>query len=91
MLLVDSQLLGVAEGVRMKHEPIRLCGACYAEVPCRKIQLKKTQSREKHELTLLPECPKCKARFKIPGLWVDGWCLRCFMGFGEIANWHIIV
>jgi hypothetical protein len=37
-------------GVRMKLEPPRVCGACYAESPCHKIELQfqQTQGCEKH-------------------------------------------
>ena len=75
-------------GVGMKLEPIRLCGACYAESPCHKIewQLKATTGCDRHQVSLLSECPNCKARFKIPSLWVDGWCQRCFLGFEEMGK-----
>lgn len=75
-------------GVEMKHEPIRLCGACYAQSPCHKIkwQFKTTQGCDRHQLSLLSECPNCGARFKVPALWADGWCQRCFAGFGEMAK-----
>lgn len=75
-------------GVGMKMEPIRLCAACYTESPCHKIewQLKVIQGCDYHKLSLLSECPNCGARFKIPALWVDGWCQRCFMTFTEMAN-----
>lgn len=75
-------------GVEMKHEPIRLCGACYAQSPCHKIewQFKTTQGCDRHKLSLLSECPNCRARFKVPALWADGWCQRCFTGFGEMAK-----
>ncbi|MEJ1933977.1 TniQ family protein, partial [Nostoc sp. NIES-2111] len=68
-------------GVGIKMEPIRLCGACYAESPCHKIewQFKVTQGCDRHKITLLSECPNCGARFKFPALWVDGHCQRCFM------------
>jgi len=77
-------------GVGMKLEPIRLCGACYAESPCHKIewQLKGMQGCDRHGLRLLSECPKCGARFKIPALWVDGWCQRCFMTFAEMSKYQ---
>ncbi len=77
-------------GVGMKLKPIRLCGACYAESPCHKIewQFKTTMFCSQHGLTLLSECPNCKARFKIPALWVDGWCQRCFLPFAEMSNWQ---
>lgn len=82
-------------GVEMKHEPIRLCGDCYAQSPCHKIewQFKTTQGcvgearrRHRHKLSLLSECPNCKARFKVPALWVEGWCQRCFATFTVMAE-----
>lgn len=77
-------------GVGMKMEPIRLCGACYVDSPCHKIewQLKVTQGCASHKLTLLSECPNCGARFKIPALWVDGWCQRCFLTFADMAKYQ---
>lgn len=77
-------------GVGMKMEPIRLCGACYAESPCHRIewQFKTTQGCARHGLRLLSECPNCKARFKIPALWVNGWCQRCFLPFKDIVIWQ---
>jgi TniQ len=76
------------EGVGMKHEPIRLCGACYAQSPYHKIewQFKTTQGCDRHQLSLLSECPNCGARFKIPALWADGWCQRCFTTFAEMGK-----
>jgi transcriptional regulator with XRE-family HTH domain len=75
-------------GVGMKLEPIRLCGACYRESPCHKIewQFEVTQGCGRHKLRLLSECPNCGARFKIPALWVDGWCHRCFTTFADMAE-----
>ncbi|MCG6135861.1 MAG: TniQ family protein [Nostoc sp. LLA-1] len=75
-------------GVWMNLEPIRLCAACYVESPCHQIewQLKVTQGCDRHKLSLLSECPNCGARFKVPALWVDDWCHRCFVSFGEMAE-----
>ncbi|MBN3926323.1 TniQ family protein [Nostoc sp. NMS4] len=75
-------------GMGMKMEPIRLCAACYTESPCHKIewQLKVTLGCDRHKLSLLSECPNCGARFKVPALWVDGWCQRCFMTFPDMAQ-----
>ncbi len=77
-------------GVGMKLEPIRLCGACYGESPCHKIewQFKVMQGCDRHKLRLLSECPNCGARFKVPALWVNGWCHRCFTPFGEMLKWQ---
>ena len=77
-------------GVGMKMEPIRLCAACYGESPCHKIewQFKEIQGCKQHKLSLLSECPNCGARFKIPALWVDGWCQRCFTSFQEMTKYQ---
>ncbi|MDJ0713804.1 MAG: hypothetical protein QNJ54_06250 [Prochloraceae cyanobacterium] len=89
------------KGVGMKLSPIRLCAACYVEVPCHRIewQFKQTNKcaplrgslRDRHQLRLLSECPNCKARFQIPALWVDGWCSRCFLPFVEMVKYQKIV
>jgi len=75
-------------GVGMKLEPPRLCGACYGESPCHRIewQFKTIRGCDRHSLRLLSECPNCGARFKVPALWVDGWCQRCCMPFGEMVD-----
>lgn len=85
-------------GAGMKLEPIRLCGACYAEVACHRIewQFKTTAGcvggsrgvSHRHQLLLLSECPNCGARFKIPALWVEGACQRCFMTFVQMAQYQ---
>lgn len=51
-------------------------------------QFKTTQGCARHGLRLLSECPNCKARFKIPALWVNGWCQRCFLPFKDIVIWQ---
>ncbi|MEH1772785.1 TniQ family protein [Nostoc sp.] len=75
-------------GAGMKIEPIRLCAACYTESLCHKIewQLKVTQGCASHKLSLLSECPNCGARFKIPALWINGHCQRCFLTFADMAK-----
>ncbi len=77
-------------GVGMKLEPIRLCGACYAQSPCHKIewQFKTATGCDRHQLRLLSECPNCGARFKIPALYVDNWCQRCFMRLAEMVKYQ---
>ena len=61
---------------------------CYGESPHHRIewQLKSVDRCHQHQLRLLSECPKCGARFKVPALWVDGWCQRCFTPFGEMKE-----
>lgn len=76
------------QGVGMKHEPIRLCAACYAEEPSHRIewQFKETQSCARHALRLLSECPICGTRFALPTLWREGKCRRCSTSFADMAT-----
>lgn len=76
------------QGIGMKHEPIRLCAACYAEEPYHRLewQFKETRGCDRHRLRLLSECPKCGARFKIPSLWTEGKCNKCSMTFAEMMS-----
>ena len=58
-------------------------------------RLKVTAGCDRHQLRLLSECPKCKARFKIPALWVDGWRRAMFYEFcgddGVPETWLISI
>ncbi|HEY9630365.1 MAG TPA: TniQ family protein [Coleofasciculaceae cyanobacterium] len=76
------------QGTGMKHEPIRLCAACYVEEPYHRLewQFKETRGCDRHQLRLLSECPNCGARFAIPALWVEGACQRCLIRFSEMAG-----
>jgi len=75
-------------GVGMQHEPIRLCGACYAEAPCHQIewQYKSVWKCDRHQLKILAKCANCQAPFKIPALWEDRCCHRCRILFAEMAK-----
>jgi transcriptional regulator with XRE-family HTH domain len=87
-----AQMLPPVE-IAMKHEPIRLCGACYAEQPYHHMewQYKTTNCCNHHGLALLSECPKCGARFKVPALWINGHCHRCFIPFAEMEGAQKII
>ncbi|MEH2289568.1 TniQ family protein [Nostoc sp.] len=90
---VDAQRLAQMlppAGVGMQHEPIRLCGACYAEAPCHRIewQYKSVWKCDRHELKLLAKCPNCEAPLKMPALWEDGCCHRCRRPFAEMAAYQ---
>ena len=78
------------QGVGMKCDPIRLCGACYAESPCHRIewQFKSTAGCETHQLRLLSKCRRCEARFKVPALWEHGCCDRCRLAFGGMSAYQ---
>ena len=78
-----------ANGGGMKCEPIWVCGACYAQSPCHRIEWQfKSWKCDRHQLKLLAKCPQCQARFKIPALWEHGRCDRCLTTFGELAAYQ---
>jgi hypothetical protein len=78
------------EGVKMKCEPIRLCGACCQEEPYHRLewQYQSTGGCDRHQIRLLSKCRNCQAKFPMPALWEDGCCIRCRLSFGEMAKWQ---
>lgn len=74
------------KGGGMQWTPIRLCGACYGETPCHRMewQYKSVWKCDRHQLKLLSKCPKCEAPFKMPAVWEDGVCYRCQTPFAEM-------
>ena len=86
------------KGEGMQYEPIRLCGACYGENPCHRIEWQyKSVWRcgkhgypegNRHNLKLLSKCPNCEAKFKIPALWERGSCFRCYIPFAELGKFQ---
>lgn len=76
------------KGVTMKPRPIRLCGACFGESPCHRIewQYKDAYKCDRHQLRLLVKCTNCKTPFPIPALWVQGQCPRCSLPFATMAR-----
>ena len=87
---VSQLALMIPQGMSMKHEPIRLCAACYAEEPYHRLewQFKVTSGCDRHQLRLLSECLNCGKRFKIPALWVEGQCHNCHMRFVEMKRYQ---
>lgn len=76
------------KGVTMKPRPIRLCGACYQESPCHRIewQFKDKMKCDRHQLRLLTKCTNCETPFLIPANWVQGECPHCFLAFATMAK-----
>jgi hypothetical protein len=74
--------------VTMKPRPIRLCGACYAESPCHRIdwQFKDTMKCDRHNLRLLTKCTNCETPFPIPADWGEGKCPHCSLPFAKMAK-----
>ncbi|WP_375510937.1 TniQ family protein [uncultured Nostoc sp.] len=75
-------------GVTMKLRPIRLCGACYQESPCHRIewQFKEKMKCHRHKLCLLTKCTNCERPFPIPADWAQGECPHCFLPFATMAK-----
>ncbi len=79
-------------GKTMQPRPIRLCGACYVQMPYHRIewQFKSKEQRrcDRHQLRLLFKCPQCKRQFPIPALWVEGACQNCSLSFAKMAKYQ---
>jgi hypothetical protein len=82
-----------SQGKTHQPRPIKLCGACYAEVPCHRIAWQ-AQSKEaivgcdRHSLRLLVNCPQCKRPFSIPSLWSEGKCENCSLPFAKMSKFQ---
>jgi DNA-directed RNA polymerase subunit RPC12/RpoP len=66
----------------LQSRPIRLCGACYDEIPCHRMEWQNKQvvaGCQRHSLRLLERCPQCKKPFEIPALWTGDRCHHCQM------------
>ncbi|OUL29221.1 hypothetical protein BV378_06315 [Nostoc sp. RF31YmG] len=76
------------KGVTIKPRPIRLCGACYAEVPYHRMewQFKDKMKCDRHQLGLLTKCTNCQTPFPIPADWVEGKCSHCSLPFAKMAK-----
>jgi len=78
------------KGRSLQPRPICLCGACYAENPCHRMDWQyKAQPFpvcDRHNLRLLVKCPGCKTPFPVPARWASGSCERCKMKFSSMAK-----
>lgn len=79
------------KGITQQPRPIRLCGACYAEEPCHRMDWQYKDAIavcSEHGLRLLEQCPSCKTAFQIPALWTDGKCHHCGMRFTSMVKYQ---
>ncbi len=96
-----ARLIGLATGrlqemlpsqsMTLQPRPIRLCGACYADEPCHRMEWQYKDIVAvcpHHNLRLLERCPKCKKPFQLPALWVDGRCHHCGMRFTSMVKYQ---
>lgn len=94
---IDLEVDRLAQMLPSKNDtldprPIRLCGACYAECPCHRIEwqfkTRLTPRCDRHQLKLLMKCPGCETPFPVPSLWVEGRCQnkKCGMRYSRMAK-----
>ena len=77
--------------ITFQPRPIRLCGACYEEVPCHRMewQYKAVVAVcQRHNIRLLERCPQCKKQFEIPALWTADRCHHCQMRFTSMVKYQ---
>lgn len=69
------------------HWPTRLCPECYAEAPWHRVtwQLVEQPDCERHQRSLVSECPNCHHGFRLPSYWATGACDRCGLPFAQMA------
>ena len=80
-----------SQGMTLQPRPIRLCGACYAEMPCHQMSWQHKDIVAvcpHHPLRLLERCPSCKKPFQIPALWMDGKCHHCGIWFTAMVKYQ---
>ena len=80
-----------SRGMTLQPRPVRLCGTCYADVPCHRMEWQHKDIVAvcpHHNLRLVERCPSCKTPFKIPALWTDGKCHHCGMRFTSMVKYQ---
>jgi transcriptional regulator with XRE-family HTH domain len=90
-----SALIGVSEAELLEMLPgersqvyleTRLCPACYTDNPIHQKhwqQVKVTQC-DRHHNNFLTVCPDCGTSFRLPALWENGCCERCWLPFRDM-------
>ena len=81
------------QGHTSQPRPIKLCGACYNEVPCHRVEwqyksLTELIGCDRHQLRLLSKCPQCKTPFPVPAFWIDGKCEKCSLLYSTMARFQ---
>lgn len=79
------QLVAMLPDERVKTEmATRLCPACYADTPIHQQNWQRAELTQcaAHEQPFLTACSGCGAVFRVPALWENGCCDRCWLPFG---------
>lgn len=77
-----------AVGLGQWHLQTRLCSACYAQVPIHRMrwQWNGLLVCMEHGCDLLSACPGCGVGFRLPSLWAEGRCDRCWLRFEQMSD-----
>ena len=76
-----------AVGIGQWHLQTRLCSACYAQVPIHRMRWQRCDRAvcEEHGCNLLSACPGCGVGLRLPSLWAEGRCDRCWLSFEQMG------
>jgi hypothetical protein len=83
------QLVAMLPAERTKiHVATRLCSACYAATPIHQQDWQRAELLQcvAHEQPFLTACSGCGAVFRVPALWENGCCERCWLPFGAMDH-----
>lgn len=83
----ETQLAAMLPLVRSQlHLATRLCPKCYTDEPIhrREWQRAGVEQCDRHNVPLLTACPACRTTFRLPALWENGCCDRCWLPFPQM-------
>lgn len=89
MGLSVAQLEVMLPGERSQmHLSTRLCSACYVNLPVHQScwQRAGVDACDRHHQPFLTACPSCGTGFRLPALWEDGCCERCWLPFSDMQD-----
>jgi hypothetical protein len=85
--LSEAQLTEMLPGARSQtYLATRLCPRCYGEVPIHRNDWQRAavEQCDRHHEPLLTACPACCSGFRLPALWENGCCERCWLPFQQM-------
>jgi hypothetical protein len=85
--LSEAQLAAMLPPARSQlHLTTRLCPQCYTDAPIhrREWQRAGVEHCDRHNAPLLTACPACLTAFRLPALWENGCCDRCWLPFAQM-------
>jgi hypothetical protein len=87
--LSEAQLVAMLPAERSKTQvATRLCPKCYVHTPIHQQDWQRAELTlcASHEQPFLTACSGCSTVFRVPALWENGCCERCWLPFGEMDH-----